>query len=94
MAATKRGVRDYIFWINGKLYDEIESLVEADIKEGNNRANLKAFLTEVALRLVYLRKGEVFTDYRTEIRKYTFFSFTYSVSSTLLFLINPSITID
>ena len=70
MAATKRGVRDYIFWINGKLYDEIESLVEADIKEGNNRANLKAFLTEAALRLVYLRKGEVFTDYRTEIRKY------------------------
>ena len=32
MAATKRGVRDYTFWINGKLYDEIESLVEADVE--------------------------------------------------------------
>ena len=70
MAAIKQGVRDYTFWMNGKLYDEIESLVEADIEAGNNRANVKAFLTEAALRLVYLRKGEEFTDYRTEIRKY------------------------
>jgi len=44
--------------------------VEAEVEAGNDRANLKAFLTEAALRLVYLIKGKEFKDYRTEIRKY------------------------